>query len=96
MCNKNAKERMIKMKFKKTIAFLLVVLFMIALGGCGNKQLIDFTYKYDRAIILLPNGTVFEGKIDSWCDYADGDQLQVKIEGVTYLVHSTNCVLIDD
>ena len=84
------------MKFKKAIALLLIALFMLALGGCGNKQFIDLTYEYDRAIILLPNGTVIEGEIDSWCDYADGDQLQVKIDGVTYLVHSTNCVLIDD
>ena len=37
-------------------------------------------------------GTIVEGKLNSWDDY-EGDQLQVKIDGVTYLVHSSNVVL---
>lgn len=36
--------------------------------------------------------TIVEGKLNSWDDY-EGDQLQVKIDGVTYLVHSSNVVL---
>jgi hypothetical protein len=84
------------MNFKKFAVLLLVIVTLLTFSGCGNKQFIDLTYEYDRAIIYLPNGTVIEGEIDSWCDYSDGDQLQVKIDGMTYLVHSTNCVLIDD
>jgi ribosomal protein S1 len=63
------------------------------LTGC-NKQLFDTTYSFDRAIISLPNGKIIEGKIDSWTDYEDGDQIQVKINGTTYLVHSSDIVLI--
>ena len=83
---------------KKAIAFLLaviVVLSALLLNGC-NKQMLDLTYSYEYAIIGLPNGEVVEGKVSSWTDYEDGDQLQVKIGGKTYLVHSSNVVLISN
>lgn len=73
-------------------ATLISILLVATLSGC-NKQVIDTTYKFDKAIISLPNGEVIEGKVDSWKDY-DGDQIQVVIDGVTYLVHSTDAVLI--
>ena len=59
-----------------------------------NRQIFDFTYNFNRAIIRLPDGDIVEGRVDSWMDFEDGDQLQIKIDGVTYLVHSSNCVLI--
>lgn len=82
------------MKKIKIIAAILIA--TLSLTACGNKQLFDATYAFDRAIISLPNGTVVDGKVQSWTDYEDGDQIQVKIDGVTYLVHSTNVVLIAD
>ena len=51
------------------------------------------TYTFDRAIIELPNGEIIDGKITSWRDF-DGDQIQVKIDGKTYLVHSSDIVMI--
>ena len=83
---------------KKMIAILLalvVILSMVILAGC-NKQMVDLTYSYEYAIIGLPNGEVVEGKVSSWTDFEDGDQLQVKIDGKTYLVHSSNVVLISN
>ena len=88
---------------KKTISRVLVVglalvLFLIMLlflSGC-NKQLVDLTYSYERAIIYLPNGEIVDGKITSWTDFEDGDQIQVKIDGKQYLVHSSNIVLISE
>lgn len=64
---------------------------VLLLAGC-NKQMIDLTYEYSQAQIKMPDGTVIEGKVDSWNDY-EGDQLQVKINGTTYLVHSSNVIL---
>lgn len=82
---------------KKFLATLMIVLLMtITLSGCGNKQIFDTTYTFNKAIISLPNGEVIEGEIDSWTDYEDGDQIQVKIDGVTYLVHSSDIVLIKE
>ena len=83
---------------KKIIAMLLAVIAVLSavlLSGC-NKQIMDLTYSYEYAIIGLPNGEVVEGKVSSWTDYEDGDQLQVKINGKTYLVHSSNVVLISN
>ena len=78
---------------KKIMIIGLIIVMAIMLVGCGNKQVFDTTYRFDRAIIKLPNGEIVEGKIDSWKDY-DGEQLQIKIDGVTYLVSSFNAALI--
>lgn len=83
---------------KKIIVVLLVlvaVLSAMVLSGC-NKQMVDLTYSYEYAIIGLPNGETVEGRVSSWTDFEDGDQIQVKIDGKTYLVHSSNVVLISD
>lgn len=80
---------------KKLFALFLAVLLVCTMAGC-NKQLIDTTYSFERAIVYLPNGEVVEGKVSSWKDYDDGDQIQVKIDGKTYLVHSSNVVLISE
>ena len=81
---------------KKVIAVLLavIVLLTVCLLSACNKQMVDLTYSYEYAIIGLPNGEVVEGKVSSWTDFEEGDQIQVKINGKTYLVHSSNVVLI--
>ena len=84
---------------KKIIAIILMAVISMSLilfaAGC-NKQMVDLTYSYEYAIISLPNGEVVEGKVSSWTDFEDGDQIQVKIDGKTYLVHSSNIALISD
>lgn len=76
---------------RKMLAVLLCILLLCT--GCGNYQLIDTTWTYNYAIIELPNGEIIEGKVESWNDY-EGEQLQVKINGVTYLTNSFHCVLM--
>ena len=81
---------------KKILATVLILASMtIFLSGC-NKQIFDTTYSFNKAIISLPSGEVIEGKVESWTDYEDGDQIQVKINDTTYLVHSSNIVLIKE
>ena len=84
---------------KKMITIILVAALAVSLAfftiGC-NKQMVDLTYSYEYAIIGLPNGEVVEGKVSSWTHFEDGDQIHVKIDGKTYLVHSSNIVLISD
>ena len=82
-------------KYFAILSVLLLTLGTMVLAGC-NKQMVDLTYSYEYAIIGLPNGEVVEGKVTSWTDFEDGDQIQVKIDGKTYLVHSSNVVLISD
>lgn len=83
---------------KKLIAFVLCMVLIctvISMVAC-NQQIVDLTYYYDRAIIYLPNGEIIDGKVTSWKDFEDGDQIQVKIDGKTYLVHSSDIVLISE
>lgn len=87
-------------------AALIVCAILLMFTGCGpantsaesggfNYQLFDTTYSFDKAIIKLPDGEVVKGKVESWKDYENSDQIQIKIDGKTYLVHSANCVLIN-
>ena len=80
---------------KKLTALVLALILVFMMTGC-NKQMVDLTYSYERAVLSLPNGEVIEGKVSSWTDFEDGDQIQVRIDGKTYLVHSSNIVLISD
>ena len=84
-----------KKKILAIVSLVLIAAVVLVLAGC-NKQMVDLTYSYERAILSLPNGEVIEGKVSSWTDFEDGDQIQVKIDGKTYLVHSSNIVLISD
>lgn len=77
----------------KKFLLVLTVAMMFILAGCGNQQIFDATYTFDYAIIELPNHEIIEGEIDSWLDY-DGEQLQIVIDGVTYLTHSENVVMV--
>ena len=82
---------------KKIIAVVLCVLMMATvMVGCGNKDMWDTNYTFDKAIISLPDGSIVQGKVQTWTDYKDGDQIQVKIDNVVYLVHSSNIVLINE
>lgn len=78
---------------KKVSAFIIAFTFLLFCSGC-NRRLIDTTYNFDYAYIHLPDGRVIEGEIDSWRDYDNSDQLQVVIDGVTYLTHASNIVMI--
>lgn len=79
---------------KKIFMLICLVFGMITISSCGNKQLVDMTFTFDTAIICLPNGEIVEGKVESWKDFDDGDQVQVRVNGKTYLVHSENVALI--
>lgn len=70
------------------------ILLTLALTSCGNEALLDTTYTFRNAQIKMPDGTVVSGQVDSWKDFDNSDQIQVKINGKTYLTHSSNVVLI--
>ena len=85
---------------KKRVALIIfLTVILVSCTGCYNKQLIDTTYHYDRAIIYLPNGEIVEGMVSSWTSWTgfeDGDSIQIKIDGKTYLTDVCNVCLIDD
>jgi len=66
------------------------------LTGCGNYDLFDTNYTYNKAIIKLPDSTVVNVDIKQWKDY-DGEQIQIiSTDGTVYLTNSFNCTLIND
>ena len=79
---------------KKFIGIICGMIMLVSLVGCGNKTVFDTTYTFNKAIIQMPTGETIEGNVQTWNDYDDGDQIQVKIDDTTYLVHSSNVVLI--
>ena len=86
-----------KKKSLMTSMIAAMVLAMLSTAilctGC-NKQIIDTSYTFDKAVLYV-GGEWITINVDSWKDYEDGDQIQVKdTNGNTYLVHSTNITLI--
>ena len=87
---------------KRIIGFIIGIILIIctmvfSLSACGfNKQIFDFNYEYNTAIINMFDGTVKKVKIKSWKDY-EGEQFQITdTEGKTWLVSSINCHLINE
>lgn len=78
----------------KKVIFMLVAMISLCCGcSCGNKEIFDTTYTYDRAICNI-GGEYKEIKIKKWTDY-DGEQIQIwDKEGNYYLTSSINCTLI--
>lgn len=84
---------------KKTTVCKVVAVGALSamLAGCGNVQLIDTTWKYDDAIIMIGGEKIDEGSVVSWRDYDDSDMVQVRLSnGKVYYTHGSNVLLIDD
>lgn len=85
---------------KKLVVIGLVIVLVLGVVAAayawGNKQWFDTTFSFERAIINLPDGYVIEGELDSWLDFENSDQIQVKIDGVVYLTHIMNVCLISE
>lgn len=78
---------------KKRLLAIILGTMVLGIVGCGNRSILDTTYTFDYAIIELRNGEIIEGKVEKWLDY-DSDQIQVTIDGKTYLEHISNVDLI--
>lgn len=90
------------MKNKIILGFLLTSTILMASCASiqstdarifGNKMYYDSDY-FDTAIINLHNEVVTI-EVESWTDFEDGEQLQIKAkDGTVYLTSSYNCTLI--
>lgn len=82
-----------KKKCACCLAILVLLCMIFCLAGC-NQSLIDTTYNFDEATIVMPDGTAVRGKVESWTDYDDSDAIQIKIDGKVYYTFLGNVVLI--
>lgn len=87
----------------KGCAAVIAILILIAVGigvmfngGC-NRQIVDTTYRFEKAMIKMPDGTTKTVSVKSWRDFQDGDQIQVTDkDGNTYLGHACNIMLFSE
>lgn len=78
---------------KKIIFILMLAAVLLVMAGC-NRTIIDTTFTFRHAAIYTPGGEIYaEGKVDNWKDFEDGDQIQVTINGNTYLTHSSLVIM---
>lgn len=62
----------------------------------GNKIAWDTKYTFNKAIVILNDGTKMEIEIEKWNDY-DGEQIQIQSkDGKIYLVSSFNTILVKE
>lgn len=85
------KKRLLKL-FGAIFGIIILIAISIGLTGC-NYDMVDTVWNYNYAIVQLQNGEVVEGEVEQWRDY-EGEQIQVKIDGVIYLTNSYNCTLM--
>lgn len=81
-----------------TIIVAVCLLFISTVFAYAwNNSIFDTTWHFDRAVISLPNSSFcVEGKVELWKDFENSDVVQVKIDGITYVTHYSNVVLISE
>ena len=73
------------------ITFLIISILFVQTNS--NKQIVDFNYKFDKAIIE----GIGEVNVSNWNDYENSDMVQViDTNGNVYLTHSSNVILIKE
>lgn len=79
---------------KKKLLIFSLLLSSTLLIGC-NKQILDTTWKFNKAIIVIGDEQI-EVDIDSWSDY-DDTTVQIKSkDGKVYLTDIKNILMIKE
>lgn len=95
--NKNRNWKTASVTLLVVIATVVCVLIGVGLyGKFANQQLFDVVWKYNYAMMRMPDGSIVQGKLNSWKDFSNSDTVQLKINGKTYLTHYENVVMIAD
>ena len=80
------------------IVAIIVLMFFVCSNAYAfsNHSWFDTTYSFEYVQIAMPDGSVIEGKCQSWQDYENSDVVQVKVNDKVYLTHYMNVVLISE
>ena len=81
---------------KKVLCGLLIGGLGVLAVGCGNQQLLDTEYTYNKAIIGFPDGSVKEVEVKKWNDYDDSSIQIIGKDGKVYLTDLKNVVLLKE
>ena len=78
--------------------FLLLVISVLLLTGCGNKDIFDdisfSSNVWTYAEVQMPDGTIKEGPIKSWADYDSGDAIKIVFSDGTEIMTSYNKAIL--
>ena len=90
-------KAIIYMSFIVIITVVMSILFAYTNAyAWGNNSWFDTAYSFEYVQIAMPDGSVVEGKCQSWQDYENSDVVQVKVNDKVYLTHYMNVVLISE
>ena len=82
------------MKMAFTTAFAVIT--ALVASSC-NKQIFDFKFRFDKAYVKWPDGSMKVIEVKQWNDYQNSDQIQViGTDGTTYLFHACNVTLVSE
>lgn len=69
-----------------------LLLTSLLLVGCGNQQVFDTSWRFEKAIIVIGDEKI-EVEVDSWKDYQD-TTIQIKTkDGKVYLTDIKNVLM---
>lgn len=75
---------------------LAAVIAAFLLTGCGNSDVIGTQYNFEYAMIRLPDGQIYEGKVDAWSRSSQSDRIRVTIDGIDYVTQYSNVCLFSE
>ena len=79
---------------RKKLLVVTLVLMSVMMMGC-NREIIDTTYRYDKAIIVIGDKSI-EVEIAKWGDYDDTSVQITAKDGQVYLTDIKNVLLIKE
>lgn len=79
------------MKKITAIAFASIMMFV---SGCGNMDIMDWHWRFDKALIKMSDDKWHEIKVQRWHDYEKSDMIAVETDDNVYVTHSMNVILI--
>lgn len=77
---------------------LIIILIIIGFTACNFQSygFLDTNYHFEKAIIKTPDGEAITVNIKEWA-VAGGDLITITTkDGKRYLVHTINCILIEE
>lgn len=81
---------------RNILTIIAAIALSCVLGGCGNMDILDYHWTFNRALIKTDGGKWREVELKAWHDYKDSDMIAVETATQVLVTHSANVILIKD
>ena len=78
----------------KKLMTIALIASMAIISGCGNMDIIDWHWRFDKARIKVNDNEWQEVKIKNWHDYDNSDMIAIETDTQVFVTHSVNVILI--